>query len=135
LVDSWVQLLVQIPLVGAVIYLVLEQGKQTTAERRELTDLWIEDSRNREAQWREFLKQRDEQLLSTLRDMKESHALSNAAVLKQLESTEARTEALTVEVRAMHIKFAQLEQTVVLSLEQSGTRRKTGALNPQVVKK
>jgi len=130
-----VQLLVQIPLVGAVIYLVLEQGKQTTAERRELTDLWIEDSRNREAQWREFLKQRDEQLLSTLRDMKESHALSNAAVLKQLESTEARTEALTVEVRAMHIKFAQLEQTVVLSLEQSGTRRKTGALNPQVVKK
>ncbi|HNT78500.1 MAG TPA: hypothetical protein PKH77_26100 [Anaerolineae bacterium] len=135
MVDSWVQLLVQIPLVGAVIYLVLEQGKQTTAERRELTDLWIEDSRNREAQWREFLKQRDEQLLSTLRDMKESHALSNAAVLKQLESTEARTEALTVEVRAMHIKFAQLEQTVVLSLEQSGTRRKTGALNPQVVKK
>lgn len=130
--ESWLQLLVQIPLVGAVIYLVLEQGKQATAERRELTDLWIEDSRNRETQWREFLKQRDEQLLSTLRDIKESYALSNAAVLKQLESTEARTEALTVEVKAMHLKFDQLEQTVFLSLERRG---KTGNLNPQAVKK
>ena len=116
--DPWIQLLIQVPLVAVFIYFVLEQGKQTATERRERTDLWIEDSRGRESQWREFIAHRDEQIIATLRDFKESITLETSFVMKQLEGSDARTDALIVEVKAMHIKFAQLEQVIVMSAEQ-----------------
>ena len=118
MVEPWLQLLIQVPLVAVFIYFVLEQGKQTATERRERTDLWIEDSRGRESQWREFIAHRDEQIIATLRDFKESITLETSFVMKQLEGSDARTDALIVEVKAMHIKFAQLEQVIVMSLEQ-----------------
>jgi len=133
--DPWIQLLIQVPLVAVFIYFVLEQGKQTATERRERTDLWIEDSRGRESQWREFIAHRDEQIIATLRDFKESITLETSFVMKQLEGSDARTDALIVEVKAMHIKFAQLEQVIVMSAEQmrqaSEKRRKgkTGELS------
>lgn len=124
MVDPWLSLLIQVPLVGILVYFVLETRKQEAAERVERNGLLLADLSRRDEQWRTFLAQRDEQWRGTLREIQDTTALTYSAIIKQLEACDAQMVAFNAEIRASQVKFTQLEQVLVLSLDDM--RRVTG---------
>jgi len=114
--DTWVQLAVQVPLIAAFIYFVLERGKQDAAERKDRNEAWLSDLRLRDEQWRAFLRQRDEQWGELLQQMQGSFTVQSAATIEQLKANEKQLQAVGIEIRSSQIKYAQLEQMLLVSL-------------------
>jgi len=121
--EEWLpQLLLQVPFAGIVIYFMLKHGDQDAKERQE-----------RDTQWREFLKQRDEQWIAALGRLNETYVSISGALVKQQEATNEQLKALAVEMKAAQIKYAQMEQFIVLSVDQLQARPPR-ARKSQVVK-
>lgn len=128
--EVWLPLLTQVPLVAAFIYFVLEHNKQDATERHERNQEWAVEVQRRDEQWRGFLtqmnvnnEQMNQQWREFLTQIHEANELTMSAVLKQLESTDAQLRALAVEVKVAHIKFAQMEQFLVTTVDEMRQHR------------
>lgn len=129
----WVQLILQVPLVAAFIFFVLENNKHEARERVERNALLLSDMQQRDEQWRQFLTQRDEQWVQTLKNIQDTNTLTYGAVIKQLDSCDARMDAIQLDLRTANVRFVQLEKTLLMSLDQmhvsAGKRKVTGPLH------